>query len=228
MITKSETISDPRVINAYLREAYVRKQKKEQDALGEVVEEDGRKRKRKPQDSVAPSHPNMPPSAMKRPDSGPSNQPLKLKFSIKSAEPEEALNRMFDKIVSEHIAHPMSFVFCNPVDPLAFPDYHVMIQNPICLEDMKQKCVSFEYRNAASLVNDMQLLYQNCVQYNGPQNPLTDVALGLMNKTRKAMKQMAAEVTRLENEIASKFGLNQADDFPDAADIEEELLAILG
>ncbi|TPX74808.1 hypothetical protein CcCBS67573_g03915 [Chytriomyces confervae] len=229
MITKSETISDPRVINAYLREAYVRKQKKEQDALGEVAEEDGRKRKRKPQDSVAPSHPNMPPSAMKRPDSsGPSNQPLKLKFSIKSAEPEEALNRMFDKVVSEHIAHPMSFVFCNPVDPLAFPDYHVMIQNPICLEDMKQKCVSLVYRNAASLVNDMQLLYQNCVQYNGPQNPLTDVALGLMNKTRKAMRQMAAEVTRLENEITAKFGSNQDNDFPDAADIEEELLAFLG
>ncbi|KAI8622708.1 hypothetical protein BC830DRAFT_1162776 [Chytriomyces sp. MP71] len=231
-IYKKEIISDSRVMTAYLRQKLM--QATQREAPPPEVEEEGKKRKKKPLDtsiiigSDAPQQPQAGGSS--------SGQGLKLKFSLSSmsevkpkpTDPEGALNRIFDDLVRECMKVPVAEVFCYPVDDNLFPDYRQIVRTPLCLADIRDKCRAKMYRTADAFMNDMILIQENSGMFNGPQNPITQIAARLVSRAQKAIQQLSHEIVRYENEIAAKSQTVHQSQSQLAAEIEESLMDLLG
>ncbi|KAJ3081611.1 hypothetical protein HK100_009854, partial [Physocladia obscura] len=156
-VWKSEILSDPRVINAYLRQRYMiesqAKAAKEAASVEQNEEETSKRRSRKKlQDQVItenisaiPKKLEPTPSASQATAAG-TSQPLKLKFSLSSiadakpkypSSPEGELSRLLETIASDLISMPSSREFYFPVSKTEFPNYHTVVRTPICLEEIK-------------------------------------------------------------------------------------------
>jgi hypothetical protein len=75
-------------------------------------------------------------------------------------------------IVDEILRHPISAVFHNPVDPTSdeVPDYLDVIQHPSDLSTVRTKLLNDRYRSLHEFKRDMNLIWENAVQYNGRQS----------------------------------------------------------
>lgn len=58
-------------------------------------------------------------------------------------------------------------VFLEPVSEQFAPNYSKEIKRPICLSDMRAKAKAKQYATFAQFVDDVRLMFANCVQYNG-------------------------------------------------------------
>ena len=56
-----------------------------------------------------------------------------------------------------------------PVDPvkLNIPDYFMIVKRPMCFNTIKIKLANNAYDNHANFVEDMLLVLDNCILYNG-------------------------------------------------------------
>jgi hypothetical protein len=62
-----------------------------------------------------------------------------------------------------------SEIFHRPVDPveLGIPDYPDIIKNPMDFSTIKKKLNHSFYRNCREFCDDMNLVFDNCILYNG-------------------------------------------------------------
>jgi hypothetical protein len=62
-----------------------------------------------------------------------------------------------------------SEIFHKPVDPveLGIPDYPDIIKNPMDFSTIKKKLNHAIYRNCREFCDDMNLVFDNCILYNG-------------------------------------------------------------
>lgn len=63
--------------------------------------------------------------------------------------------------------------FRDPVEKRIAPHYYNYITKPICLKDMKHKANRDEYTAGANFLDDLKLMKDNAVQFNGPHNPIS-------------------------------------------------------
>jgi bromodomain-containing factor 1 len=72
-----------------------------------------------------------------------------------------------------------AFFFQEPVDPIKFniPDYLAKIDNPMDFTTIKKKLSHNCYKNPEAFINDMYLVFSNCLLYNGPDNPVSQHAI---------------------------------------------------
>ena len=56
--------------------------------------------------------------------------------------------------------------FTHRVSRKEVPDYYDVIQEPMDLQTMGKKLKALEYPSKAAFVADLQLIYDNCFQYN--------------------------------------------------------------
>ena len=63
-------------------------------------------------------------------------------------------------------------VFHNPVSEGVKPpeDYREKIDNPMDLRTIKSKLVGLKYESVCDLIDDVRLMLNNCINYNGPEN----------------------------------------------------------
>jgi hypothetical protein len=75
-------------------------------------------------------------------------------------------------IIDTIFNHPISAVFHEPVDPIAdeVPDYLDIIQHPSDLTTVRTKLLNDRYRSLQDFRRDMNLIWENAVQYNGRQS----------------------------------------------------------
>ncbi len=71
------------------------------------------------------------------------------------------------------------------------PDYYVEIAEPISLNQIRKKLKQGEYSELSELADDMNLMFENCKQYNRPESRLYKEGL-------KLQKMMANKVEELE------------------------------
>jgi|LakMenEpi03Aug12_release.lakeMendotaPanAssembly.Ray.scaffolds.fasta_scaffold1111299_1 hypothetical protein len=62
-----------------------------------------------------------------------------------------------------------AWIFNQPVDAekLGIVDYHDIIKNPMDFLTIKEKLKRHEYNNIEQFISDIQLVFTNCIKYNG-------------------------------------------------------------
>jgi hypothetical protein len=98
-----------------------------------------------------------------------------------------AFNYMLDQIFESNIMTvENSFSFLKPVNKGKYKDYYDIIKNPINLEEIKAKINSKKYKSREEFCFDFELLFNNCLTYNGLNNSYTNTAQKLLNACKKA------------------------------------------
>ena len=70
----------------------------------------------------------------------------------------------------QHLAkHSKAWLFNDPVDPvkLGILDYNEIIRNPMDFGTIKKKLKDNQYDNMKKFLEDVELVFNNCILYNG-------------------------------------------------------------
>jgi hypothetical protein len=73
------------------------------------------------------------------------------------------------KLLSKLWKANSAWIFYDPVDPekLEIPDYYDVVTEPMDLGTIKNKLHSNRYRNIQEFIDDINLIFNNCIKYNG-------------------------------------------------------------
>ena len=89
--------------------------------------------------------------------------------------------------LDELMKSPMTQPLRNPVDPVkdSAPNYLQVIKNPMDLGTIKKKLKSNSYSSVDEFYDDIKLVCDNAIQYNGEMSMLGMVAEDIMTMTNK-------------------------------------------
>lgn len=84
--------------------------------------------------------------------------------------------------------------FLTPVDivKLNIPTYFDFVKNPMDLSTMERKVTAGEYGSAGEFMDDMDLIVNNCVLFNGQESDISNMARNIKTSFDKHMKNMPA------------------------------------
>lgn len=68
-------------------------------------------------------------------------------------------------IIRKLLADPANELFRDPV-PRSCEDYYLLVENPICLRDIRRKVEGNRYRSVQGFRRDLMLIVTNCIYYN--------------------------------------------------------------
>lgn len=90
---------------------------------------------------------------------------------------DERLRKAHQALISI-MKHKFAYVFNEPVDPgkLALPDYFSIIKTPMDFGLIKRKLEGLAYSNLDDFVVDMNLVFSNAKNYNGPGTDVWSMA----------------------------------------------------
>ncbi|XP_060031403.1 bromodomain adjacent to zinc finger domain protein 1A isoform X2 [Erinaceus europaeus] len=75
----------------------------------------------------------------------------------------------FEQLVVELVRHDDSWPFLKLVSKVQVPDYYDIIKKPIALNIIREKVNKCEYKLASEFIDDIELMFSNCFEYN-PRN----------------------------------------------------------
>ncbi|VDP79908.1 unnamed protein product [Echinostoma caproni] len=102
--------------------------------------------------------------------------------------------------------------FHTPVDKRRYPDYYKQIVNPMDLSTLEKLVKENRFRSRVEFLTQVDLILSNCIQFNGPESPLSEIAKNLVEAARARLEQDAEMLDTIEANIRS----NQPDSAPDA------------
>ncbi|KAM4690073.1 bromodomain adjacent to zinc finger domain protein 1A [Rhinophrynus dorsalis] len=71
-----------------------------------------------------------------------------------------------EQLVVELVRHEDSWPFMRLVSKIQVPDYFDIIQRPIALNLIREKVNNCEYKSASEFIEDIELMFSNCFEYN--------------------------------------------------------------
>lgn len=96
------------------------------------------------------------------------------------------------RIINHIWKHPQAYIFHEPVDPekLQILDYFFIIKKPMDMGTIKNRLNGGKYANAADFIDDVSLMFDNCILYNGETNPVSLMCKGVRDEYRKMYEQL--------------------------------------
>jgi hypothetical protein len=78
------------------------------------------------------------------------------------------------------------------VDPVALdlPDYWEVVKRPMDLGTIGDKLSSGQYAKVSQFLDDLELVWSNCLLYNPPEDPISEWAVLLRKATQRLAKQV--------------------------------------
>ncbi|KAJ5594791.1 uncharacterized protein N7459_000999 [Penicillium hispanicum] len=138
---------------------------------------------------------------------------------------QEELYEAAEKVLSELKAMTEhSTAFLTRVNKRDAPDYYTIIKHPMDLGTMTKKLKGLQYRSKQDFVDDLNLIWANCLKYNtNPEHFLRKHALYMRKETEKLVPlipeivirdraEVEAEERRLQ--LAELDGAEESDDEP--------------
>ncbi|CAE6473133.1 unnamed protein product [Rhizoctonia solani] len=96
----------------------------------------------------------------------------------------EQFTDSLEKVLVDLKSLPEAHAFLKPVTRSDAPDYHLVIKHPMDLATMSKKVRTKQYRNKAEFISDLNLIWDNCLNYNAhPTHPLRRCANTLRKRT---------------------------------------------
>jgi transcriptional activator SPT7 len=123
------------------------------------------------------------------------------------------------KAMTEH-----SGPFLNRVNKREAPDYYNIIKHPMDIGTMMKKLKGLQYKSKKEFVDDLNLIWSNCLTYNtDPNHPLRKKALHLQKHSEQMLflipdivvrdrAEVEAEERRMQHLDAELDGLEDSDD----------------
>ncbi len=97
-------------------------------------------------------------------------------------------NYLLEKLFNEQIMNiENSYAFLKPVNKAKYKDYYDIIKSPIDLETIKNKIIAKKYKTREQFFNDFNLLYNNCLTYNGLNHSYTKTAERILNTCKNSI-----------------------------------------
>ncbi|ETE59032.1 Bromodomain adjacent to zinc finger domain protein 1A, partial [Ophiophagus hannah] len=100
----------------------------------------------------------------KRQSAGPPQAPLNRRTSGRQGGVHEL--SAFEQLVVELVRHDDSWPFMKLVSKIQVPDYYDIIKKPIALNIIREKVNKCEYKVASEFIEDVELMFSNCFEYN--------------------------------------------------------------
>lgn len=126
-----------------------------------------------------------------------------------------ALSFIFEKIINGKLKTMQeSWSFLKPVDRKKVKDYYTVIRRPMDLETILKKIKAQKYHSRHEFLGDIELILQNCEQYNGLEHTLTSQSRALLNEAHQSVNELSEHITQLEANIvvAQERARNEVDD----------------
>ena len=117
----------------------------------------------------------------------------------------------------------ISAPFRAPVDLKLYPDYAKVVEQPICLQDIRDKIAAFSYHTMEGFVNDLKLMVSNSVLYSGDKAPITMTAKKLYEE---AIRKLAVEGGGYDDKDISLMGKDSYGFFGQENDIKAKFASI--
>ncbi|KAF8840527.1 Bromodomain-containing protein [Paxillus ammoniavirescens] len=106
--------------------------------------------------------------------------------------PKSAEQNFMYRLLGDLKAHPNAWAFVNPVNGEEVVDYYEVIKRPMDFNTMEHKLNTNQYSNLKSIVDDAQLIFDNCRLYN----PEGSVYVRHAAKLEKFMKDQVADYAK--------------------------------
>ncbi|KAI9844904.1 MAG: Transcriptional activator spt7 [Sclerophora amabilis] len=137
---------------------------------------------------------------------------------------QEELYEAAEKVLSELKAMTEhSTAFLSRVNKREAPDYHNIIKHPMDLGSMTKKLKSISYKSKQDFVDDINLIWANCLKYNAdPSHYLRKHALAMRKETDKLVPLIPDIVIRDRAEVEAEERRMQNGDADGDADGGEE------
>lgn len=91
------------------------------------------------------------------------------------------------RLINSLWKHQHAWIFHEPVDPikLNIPDYLDIIKTPMDLSTVKNKLNSNEYTKINDFLYDVQLIFDNCILYNGESTQVSQMCKSVRDEFQK-------------------------------------------
>lgn len=105
------------------------------------------------------------------------------------------------------LEHPLASAFVKPVDPELdnAPGYFDVIEHPMDLETIQNKIGSGEYPSAKEWMDDIALVWSNCMKYNHQSTFIYRIAEFLAEKTKRRFQRLPSTEKDLDKEQIRKI-----------------------
>ncbi|KAI1264666.1 bromodomain-containing protein [Xylariaceae sp. FL1019] len=119
---------------------------------------------------------------------------------------QEELYEALEKVLTELKAHTeYSTPFLQRVNKRDAPDYYTLIKQPMDLGSMTKKLKSLSYKSKADFVQDLNLIWDNCLRYNQDgQHPLRRMANGMRKEAEKLIPLIPELTIRPRAEVEAE------------------------
>ncbi|CAD25795.1 TRANSCRIPTION INITIATION FACTOR TFIID 111kDa SUBUNIT [Encephalitozoon cuniculi GB-M1] len=184
-----ERVSDPRVIKAYLK---ARKKKISEERKGVLTcgncGQVGHMKTNKACPKFA--------SATKM---------TKKKIEAEKRKARVYLQEVMIDLLGQFFQIPYSVAFHRPVSTKKFPDYPLIVSDPIDLTTIKTKARHNKYRKFSEFLEDLELMRSNCCKYNGEDHSLTRIADNIVEAGYKRYNERMEEILEAERVLNGSF-----------------------
>ncbi|ESO96438.1 hypothetical protein LOTGIDRAFT_159848 [Lottia gigantea] len=102
--------------------------------------------------------------------------------------------KMAEELIADLVKHDDAWPFLKPVNRREVPDYYDVIKEPMDFQTIKNKIHKFEYRDPNQIVEDVKLIFFNCVEYNNRNTPQYKSGTILNKYFQKRVKELALDV----------------------------------
>jgi len=99
------------------------------------------------------------------------------------------------KIINHLWKQQGAWTFHQPVDTVALriPDYNVIVKRPMDFGTIKQKLATGAYTKCQEFVTDVELVFQNCLDYNGETSDFGVLAKNLREEFKKQRQLLSLD-----------------------------------
>ncbi|KAA3676946.1 transcription initiation factor TFIID subunit 1 [Paragonimus westermani] len=92
-----------------------------------------------------------------------------------------------------------------PVDKRRYPNYYKTISNPMDLSTLEKMVKENRFHSRTEFLDQVELICSNCVTFNGPESPLSEIAHKMLAAGRLRLEQDAGTLDTIEFNIRRRL-----------------------
>ena len=106
---------------------------------------------------------------------------------------QDCWDKAAKKLLNNLMKHSHAWIFLEPVDPekLQIPDYYDIIKQPMDFGTIKNNLQGNKYLRAEEFINDVFLVFDNCLKYNGENSHVSIMCKNVKDEYKKLFSQLS-------------------------------------